>query len=169
MAQSRCTLVFACFLVLTSTLLLAQNAKPGILSPQDLKKTVPSGCFFHGQSAPVQLRNSAGLRTSSGQLFLAGLVDTSGYSTDLQQKYQGFVITETKVNIDGSELAPGQYGFGFTPDGKFVVMNVAGVDLFSVTANHDDQLKHPVPLRIVEEGGQYRLYAGKKWVSIKPE
>jgi hypothetical protein len=30
-------------------------------------------------------------------------------------------------------------------------------------------LKRAVPLKIVEEGGAYRLYAGKKYVSVKVE
>lgn len=46
------------------------------------------------------------------------------YSTVLQQKYQGMFLTESKLNIGGSELAPGEYGFAFAAD-KFVVMNAA--------------------------------------------
>jgi hypothetical protein len=45
---------------------------------------------------------------------LANLVDTSGYSTDVGEKYQGFQITEVKLSIEGSELPPGEYGFGFS-------------------------------------------------------
>jgi len=26
-----------------------------------------------------------------------------------------------------------------------------------------------VPLKLVEDGSGYKLYAGKKWVSVKPE
>jgi hypothetical protein len=33
----------------------------------------------------------------------------------------------------------------------------------------DSALQHAVPLRIVEDGGGYKLYAGKKWVGIKAE
>ena len=70
-----------------------------------------------------------------GSWYLAGLVDTSGYATDVQAKYQGFLITEVKLNIEGSELAPGQYGFGFSKEGKFLVMDVGANDLFSVAGN----------------------------------
>lgn len=155
--------------VVTCSMIAAENATPGILSAQELKKLVPAGYFFDGQSAPVQLRNSAGARTKSGKLVLAGLVDTSGYSADIQQKYQGFFITETKLSIEGTNLTPGQYGFGFTKDGKFVVMNVAGTDLLNVDAKVDDKLVRPVPLKMVEDGDALKLYAGKKWVSINPE
>jgi hypothetical protein len=156
------------FLALT-VLAAAQSTKPGLLTAQDLKRAVPDSYFFNGQSAPVQMRNAAGFRTSKGQMFFAAMVDTSGYSSDIQQKYQGLVITEAKVKIGGSTLEPGQYAFGTTKEGKFVVMNVAGADLFSTPVMMDDKMMHPVPLKMVEDGDDYKLYLGKKWVAIKPE
>ncbi len=155
--------------MLFSCLLLAQQPKPGLLGGDDLKKFVPAAYFFRGQSAPVQVRNSAGFSMRGGKLVLAGLVDTSGYASDVQAKYQGFLITEVKLNIEGSELAPGQYGFGFSQAGKFLVMDVGANDLFTVEAKMDDKLARPVPLKMVEDGGGYRLYAGKKWVLLKTE
>jgi hypothetical protein len=150
-------------------LLSAQQLKPGLLSNDVLKKVVPGTYFFRGQSASVQLRNSAGFSVPDGKLVLIGLSDTSGYAADVQAKYQGFLITEVKLNIEGSALAPGEYGFGFSKDGKFLVMDVGANDLFSVAGQIDDKLPHPVPLKIVEDGGAYRLYAGRKWVGLKPE
>jgi hypothetical protein len=150
-------------------LLSAQQLKPGLLSNDVLKKVVPGTYFFRGQSAPVQLRNSAGFSVPGGKLVLTGLLDTSGYAADVQAKYQGFLITEVKLNIEGSELAPGEYGFGFSKDGKFLMMDVGANDLFSVASRMDDKLPHPVPLKIVEDGGAYRLYAGRNWVSLKSE
>ena len=155
--------------ILCGLLLSAQQLKPGLLSNDVLKKVVPVTCFFRGQSAPVQLRNSAGFSVLDGKLVLTGLLDTSGYAADLQAKYQGFLITEVKLSIEGSELAPGEYGFGFSKDGKFLVMDVGAHDLFSVAGQINDKLSHPVPLKIVEDGGAYRLYVGRRWVSLKPE
>jgi len=100
---------------------------------------------------------------------LAALVDASGYSTAIQQKYQGLFITESKLNIQGSELPPGQYGFGFNAGDKFVVMDVGNEDVLSVPSKTDKAQQRAVPLKLVEERGAYRLYAGKKWVEIKPE
>ena len=156
------------FCLFSSVLVSAQQPKPGVLSAEDLKKVVPTSYFFRGQSAPVQLRNSVGF-SMPGKLVLAGLVDTSGYVADVQAKYQGFLITEVKLKIEGTELAPGEYGFGFSKDGKFLVMDVGANDLFSVAAKVDGKLARPVPLKIVEDGGAYRLYAGRKWVSLKAE
>jgi hypothetical protein len=30
-------------------------------------------------------------------------------------------------------------------------------------------VKRAVPLKMIEDGTGYKLYAGKKWVSVKPE
>jgi hypothetical protein len=66
-----------------------------------------------------------------------------------------------KLSVEGTELGPGQYGFGFSKDNKFLVMDVGANDVLSVSAKLEDTLAHPVPLKIVEAGGGYRLYAGK--------
>lgn len=154
--------------LLSSAALLAAQTNSGILKTDQLKKVVPSVYFFRGQSASVQLRNSAGF-SASGKLVLAGLVDTGGYSTDVQAKYQGFLITEVKLSVGGHELVPGQYGFGFSKDGKFNVMDVGNNDLFSADAHSEADLKRPVPLTIKAEGNGYRLYSGRQWVELKAE
>jgi hypothetical protein len=146
---------------------LAQ-ASAQILTGDQVKKLAPGTYFFAGQSAAVQVRNTAGLKTSTGKIVLAGLVDTSGYSTAVAEKYQGFLITETKLSFDGATLGPGEYGFGFK-EGKFLVMNVASTDLFSIASQNDEQLKRPVPLKIEDDAGGYRLYAGRKYVILKAE
>src|SRR5580658_11263474 len=109
----------------------AQQAAKHVLSADELKKAVPEEYFYRGQKASVQLRNSIGFQLADGKMMLAALVDASGYSTAIQQKYQGMFITEAKLNIGGSELKPGQYGFGFSADGKFIVMDVANNDVLN--------------------------------------
>ncbi|HUO27140.1 MAG TPA: hypothetical protein VMU61_15840 [Candidatus Aquilonibacter sp.] len=146
----------------------AQTASRHLLSKEELSKVVPAEYFYRGQKAPTQMRNAAGFQLANGQMTLAALVDASGYSTAIQQKYQGMLITESRLNIGGSELPPGQYGFGFASD-KFVVMNVANDDVLRVAYQTDPQLKRPVPLKMIEDGDGYKLYAGRKWVSVKPE
>jgi len=148
---------------------LAQQASKHILSSDELKKAVPTEYFFRGQKAPVQLRNAVGFQLADGKMMLASLVDASGYSTAIQQKYQGLLITETKLNVGGSSLPPGQYGFGFAADNKFMVMDVANNDALSASYQTDQALQHAVPLKLVEDGGGYKLYAGKKWIAIKAE
>jgi len=152
-----------------SSLVCAQQPKPGVLSPEELKRVTPATYFYRGQSATVQLRNTGGFSTEDGKLVLAGLVDIAGYASDVAAKYQGFLITEVKLNIEGMELKPGQYGFGVSKDGKFQVTDVGANDLFSVSVRTDDEMEHPVPLKIVEDRDSYRLYAGRKWVSLRAE
>lgn len=152
--------------LLTSS--LAQKAAQHLLTADDLKNIVPAEFFFRGQKAPTQLRNSTGFQTADGKVTFGSLVDTAGYSTAVQQKYQGLLITESKLNIGGSELPPGEYGFGFAGD-KFVVMNVDNDDILAAPYQTDTGLKRPMPLKMVEDGTGYKLYAGRKWVSVKPE
>jgi hypothetical protein len=161
--------VFAVVAVALTGSGLAQQGTRHLLSSDELKKAVPSEYFFRGQKAPTQLRNSVGFQLADGKMTLATLVDASGYSTAIQQKYQGLLITEAKLKVGDATLAPGQYGFGFTADGKFVVMDVANDDVLSVPSQTDSALSRAVPLKMVEAGGHYRLYAGKKWVEIEAQ
>jgi hypothetical protein len=147
---------------------LVAQAGAQILTGDQVKKVAPTSYFFAGQSAAVQVRNTAGLKNAAGKVVLAGLVDTSGYSTAIAEKYQGFLIIETKLSFDGATLDPGEYGFGFK-DGKFIVMNVASTDLFSIPSQTDDQTKHPVPLKFEKVDAGYRLYAGRKYVVVKAD
>jgi hypothetical protein len=148
---------------------VAQPASKHILSSDELNKTVPAEFFFRGQKAPVQLRNAVGFQLSDGKMMLAALVDASGYSTAIQQRYQGLLITESKLQIGQATLAPGQYGFGFAADGKFMIMDVGNNDVLGVAYQTDPALPRAVPLKLVEDGAEYKLYAGKKWVEIKAE
>ena len=163
------TLRFAAVGTLVAVLLtsaLAQKAVPQhLLGNEELKNVVPSEFFFRGQKAPTQLRNAAGFQTADGKVTFGSLVDASGYSSAIQQKYQGILVTESKLNIGGSDLAPGEYGFGFA-GGQFVVMNVASENVLSVPSQADAELKRAVPLKLIEDGAGYKLYAGKKWVSL---
>lgn len=93
------------WLIVLVSLALAQ-AGAQILAGDQVKKLAPNSYYFAGQSAAVQVRNTAGLKNAAGKVVLAGLVDTSGYSTAIQEKYQGFLITETKLSFDGAALDP---------------------------------------------------------------
>jgi hypothetical protein len=160
-------LAAALSMLCVSLALVAQDAKPGLLSIPELKQFVPAVYFFRGQSATVQIRNAAGFRAQGGRLVLAALVDTSGYSQDVSERYQGLFITEVKLSVNGTTLPAGQYGFGFSQDGKFVVMDVGATDVLSVASTIDENLRRPVPLKMAEDGAGYRLYSGRKYVSLK--
>jgi hypothetical protein len=146
----------------------AQSKPAGVVAAADLKTLVPSSYFYRGQSASVQIRNSAAIRTKNARYVIAALVDTSGYASDVAAKYQGLFITEVKLKVGDSELAPGEYGFGFVGD-KFVVTDVGANDVVSASSQRDENVKRAVPLKITEDGGGYRLYAGKKYVTLQVE
>lgn len=141
--------------------------KPGVIETADLKSVVPTNFFFDGLLSPVQSRNSGAARFENGKMLVAAFVDNSGYAADVASKYQGLLITEARISIGDAELSPGEYGFGFTKDGKFLVLDVAANEVLHTDWKQDDTLKRPVPLKIVAEGDGYRLYAGKKYVTVK--
>ena len=48
-------------------------------------------------------------------------------------------------------------------------MDVGNNDVLNVAYQTDAGLQRPVPLKLVEDGAGYKLYAGKKWIGIKAE
>jgi hypothetical protein len=146
----------------------AQSTSDAILHPMELEKLVPKTVFFRGQSAPVQIRNAGGVKFTDGMYFFATLVDTSGYSTGVQAKYQAYLVTEVPILIGTEHLAAGAYGVGFIADNKFLVMDLGAHDLFTVADVRDDQLKRPTPLQVMKgaKDGEYRLYEGKTYVTF---
>ncbi len=139
---------------------VAQSSTPSLVTGADAKKIQITNYFFRGLTASVQERNSAALKYSDGFFVLAGLVDTSGYSSDIKAKYTGFFITEKQLSFAGKTLPPGEYGMGFNADGKFHIMDVAANELLAVDAPKDTKLAHPVPLQIVVADGEARPLPG---------
>jgi hypothetical protein len=161
--------LIATFVVVLAISAVAQGA-PAVVAADGLKKLVPDSYFFRGLSATTQLRNSAAVHYPDDFYVLAGLVDTSGYSSDVKAKYNGFFITEKKLSFEGgSSLSPGQYGMGYTADGKFHILDVAGNELLIADIKTDDKLARPQPLKIVMDGGTAKLYLGKKYVSFNAQ
>lgn len=152
----------------------AAAAQPeAVLKPADLTKILPGSVFFRGQSATTQLRNSGGVRFADGYLMLAALVDNSGYSSGVQEKYQAYFITEVPLTIGDHRLMPGAYGVGILRGAQpqFVVEDLGAHDLFETTAVNDAKLHRPVPLQVVagDSAGKYRLYMGRNYVEFERE
>ena len=137
-----------------------------VLTPAELARVVPPGFYFQGQTAATQMRNSAAARFGSNRYVIAGLVDTSGYSSELRAKYEGFLITDSPITIGGSELGIGAYGFGFSNDGKLNVLDLAGKEILSVSTKNDKGLRRPRPLMMSRADNEIRLYSGKNYVVI---
>ncbi|HET6216952.1 MAG TPA: hypothetical protein VFE27_08025 [Acidobacteriaceae bacterium] len=160
-------LLFAVLLVsLPVTTAAAASSSTGILKAPDMAELMPATVFFRGQVASVQARNSAGVRLPDGMLVLFALVDTSGYSTAVQQKYQSYFITEVPLDINGQTLKPGAYGVGFVEGNKFLVMDIGAHDLLTTGSIHDTELKRPTPLQVLADSApnRYRLYINRNYV-----
>ena len=137
-----------------------------VLTGAELRRVVPTGFYFQGLSAPTQMRNAAAARFGAERFVIAGLVDTSGYSADIREKYVGFLITDSAITLGGESLPAGAYGFGFGTEGKLTVMDLAGKDLLSVAITNDKSMRRPRPLMMSADPGGVRLYNGRNYVVI---
>jgi hypothetical protein len=152
------------FFVIAGSVVAQERAT--ILTGTELTRVVPTGFYFQGLSAPTQMRNAAATRFGTTRHVIAGLVDTSGYSADVREKYVGFLITDSDVTLNGESLPAGAYGFGFATEGKMTVMDLAGKDLLSVAITNDKALQRPRPLLMSADPGGVRLYNGRNYVVI---
>ena len=144
--------------------------KESVLKSSDISpKIFPERVFFRGKIAPVQLRNTGGVHFADDLYVLAGLVDSSGYSTAIREKYQAYLLNEVTLEIGGQTLKPGAYGFGFVEGGKFIVMDLGANDILQTASQRDAEMKRPVPLQVVvsSTAGSYRLYAGRNYAEFR--
>ena len=170
-------IVFLSLLLLAFTLRNAPTVKGGgppagqdtVLKASDITpKIFPEHVFFRGQVAPAQLRNTGGVHFADDLFVLAGLVDSSGYSTAIKEKYQAYLLSEVTLEIGGQSVKPGAYGFGFV-SGKFILMDLAANNLIETAGQHDAEMKRPVPLQVVSSStaGSYRLYIGRDFIEFR--
>jgi len=156
----------------SSSLSASGTSSPGettILKAADVTAMLfPERVFYQGKTAPTELRNTGGVRFADGAYFLAGLVDSSGYSTAVRSKYQAYLLTEVPVQFGGQEVKAGAYGAGFV-SGFFVVTDIGAHDLLRVPSVHDMAIKRPIPLQVLagSVAGTYRLYRGRDYVEFR--
>jgi hypothetical protein len=146
------------------------SGKESVLKAADISpKLFPEHVFFRGQVAPAQLRNTGGVHFADDLYVLAGLVDSSGYSTAIKEKYQAYLLSEVTLEIGGQTLKPGAYGFGFLAGSKFVLMDLAANNLIEAPGQRDAEMKRPVPLQVLASStaGSYRLYVGRDYVEFR--
>ena len=125
--------------------------------------------YLEGNAIPVQKRNTVALKGTDGKRMVFGLLDTTGYSAEIQAKYIGMMVVERKVTVGGTALGAGAYGFGVhkpTPPegpGHLMIYDVGGTKVAEAPAEYDKALAQPVPLQFVKG----RLYIGRHWVEIQ--
>jgi len=96
-----------------------------------------------------------------------GLLDTTGYSAELQQKYAGMMISSGRRWSAARPWVLGPTGSGSRSDsargpGKLIVYDVGGAKVGEAAAQYDAALAQPVPLQFVSG----RLYVGRHWVEV---
>lgn len=154
------------FILASYSSIKAQSNDLEILTGAALTRIVPGSFYFAGQSAPTQMRNSAAARIGKDRYVITGLVDTSGYSTEISGKYEGFFITDSPVKIGDKELGTGAYGFGFAPNGKVNFFDLSGREILSVSTTNDAEMKRPRPLMMMNDIKGVRFYKGKNYVLV---
>lgn len=153
-------------LTLTTVNTAQSKIKNEVLTDDALKRVVPTSFYFAGQSAETQMRNTAAAQLAKDRFVVVGLVDTSGYSTEISGKYEGFFITDSPVKIGNKMLGTGAYGFGFSKSGKVNFFDLSSRQILSVATTNDDEMKRPRPLLMSRAANGVRLYKGKNYVLI---
>jgi hypothetical protein len=161
--------------------LLALGAQKGAAQGQfelvmgkDFEGAVPKDFYLEGNAIPTERRNTVLLKTPSGSRVLVGLIDTTGYTSQIQKKYIGMLITEGELSINGQRVGVGSYGVGLekpaagsSGDGKLMVYNQAGTQVAECPARKDADLRQPRPLQVVLEQDGARLYIERYWVEMR--
>jgi hypothetical protein len=159
--------IFSMLFLLSLT--ITAQTKPEVLTGDNLKRIVPTSFYFAGQSAETQMRNAAAAKIGEERYIIAGLVDTSGYSTEISGKYEGFFITDSPVKIGDKMLETGAYGFGFAKDGNVNIFDLSSKQILSVATINDAEMKRPRPLMMSSDTNGVRFYKGKNYILITPK
>ena len=170
MKHSQRILVCTLLLLAVAAAQAPADKRATLVSDQRLKQLLPATVFLDGENVPTQDRNAALLQLPNGKLFLASLIDTSGYSSAYQEKYSGALLLQTGITIGSKSLDPGAYAIGEKKNGEEVTLyiyNIGGDRLAELPTQKQDTLRPVKPLQIVvAEDGSVRLYLGRYGVSI---
>jgi hypothetical protein len=141
-----------------------------VVSGKPAESAIPSDFYLEGNRIPVQKRNAVLVKCPAGGRIVMGLIDTTGYSSQIQQKYEGMIISETDFTVGGQKVGVGSFGFGHTKpaatsndDMKLMIYNQAGHKLAEATGKKDTGLATPSPLQ-VKDG---KLYLGRYAFDLK--
>ena len=145
-------------------------APPGVpFTAGKLSSMLPGSVYFQGKTAMLQSRNAGGTSFANGAIVWAALVDSSGYSSSMQEKFQFYLVTEASLRIGDARLAAGAYGGGFVGD-RFLVMDLGGHTVAQGTTEIDAALTRPRPLQILPVSTtSVRLLLGRRSVTLQAD
>lgn len=146
----------------------AAHAQPGIpLKPDALAALLPATVFFQGRTAALQMRNAAAVPFAKGAIVWAALVDSSGYATATQEKYQFYLVTECPLRFGNARIPAGVYGGGFIGD-HFILMDVGGHTIAQGPTQLDAAYPRPRPLQMLPVSpSAVKLMLGRHWVNVE--
>jgi hypothetical protein len=135
---------------------------------------MPNDFYLEGNRIPTEKRNAAMVKTPAGARALFALLDTTGYSSQIKQKYIGMLINETLLSVCGTKVYVGSYGFGLDrpaanskDNAKFHLYNQAGAEVASCAAPLDSTIKVATPLKFsVSKAGPAALVLGRYRVDV---
>ena len=163
-------------LFLTLGLFICQNAFAQnkanfevIENKDQLKAIVPTSFYFAGLSGGTQMRNSAAAMLGEKRHIVAGLIDVSGYSTEISGVFEGFFITDSPIEFGGKTLEIGAYGIGFAKAGNVNIFDLSGKQILSTETFNDKEMRRPRPLMMTLDKKGIRLYKGRDYVLISPK
>jgi hypothetical protein len=164
----------AILLGLTAGSAVAQH-KFEIVTGKPFESALPRDFYLEGNAIPTARRNAAMVRTPSGARAVFSMLDTTGYASNIIEKYVGMVITEGDVSICGHKVTVGSYGFGWVESpraedkpGTFTLYNQAGAKLAECSTPRDAGVKAPRPLEVVVKAdGSASLYHGRNSIELK--
>lgn len=150
--------------------LTAPAAQPGVpYNAQQLAGLLPPAVYFQGQTANLQLRNAGAVKFGSGAIAWVCLVDSSGYASDVQERYQFYLVTETRLRVGDAELPAGAYGGGFLKD-RFLIMNLGGHTIAEGPVQTDATLQRPRPLQLQPDSStSVKLFLGRRSVLLRAD
>jgi len=138
-----------------------------VVTGKEFDSAMVKDFYLEGNSIPTQKRNAALVKTLAGARVLFALIDTTGYSSQIVQKYEGMIISEGNFTIGGQKLGVGSFGFGHTKplatsndDMKLYIYDQAGTKVAECSGKKDAGLAQPMPLQVVK-GVPAKLYLGR--------
>jgi hypothetical protein len=141
-----------------------------VVTGKPADNAIPNDFYLEGNRIPVQKRNAVLVNCPMGGRIVIGLIDTTGYSSQIQQKYEGMLISETHFTIGGQKIGVGSFGFGHTKpaatsdeDMRLTIYDQAGNKVAEATGKKDASLSKPSPLQVKDN----KLYLGRYAFDLK--
>jgi|SRR5215813_8831788 len=111
----RFTTLAVALLICLATL-AAAPARWRALTPQELRKLIPTRAPVVKENIETEFRTASGVTDGKGKSIAGVVMITAGYSAE--GKYSHFFLTQVPLKLGDLSLAPGDYVFGYQRTGN---------------------------------------------------